>query len=241
MYPFREDSLNHAAVDINSGAADLRTCTYICKTRSFEKDTTDGLVFFLDQSNNTIFRWAKRSRLTYFVSDQGLSATVASYIKEAMAVAASNWASTGLAISFQETLSRKDATFLVVYNEILGDSFARAFFPGGTRRQIDLGLPFFDDTRYMSNILTHELGHVLGLRHEHWEADRSQKPDKAYRYPPGAEDDFSVMNHKHANKLELLVVSECDRKLIREFYDLPTGRQGDVIIEECDATPYQTS
>ncbi|RFU73928.1 metallopeptidase, catalytic domain-containing [Trichoderma arundinaceum] len=84
-------------------------------------------------------------------------------------IAAMEWNSLDIGVTFKWVTDIEDACFVLTYGGDEGSVLARAFFPNDR----DLNALFvyqraFDEktSPYQSNIFLHELGHVLGLRHE---------------------------------------------------------------------------
>lgn len=209
-------------MEMDPGAAELRAYTYTCKTRCFDRDVHSGLAFNVIRTGNIVGRWARNSIISYFVSNARLASEEVEAVRVAMSIAASNWAFSGLSLAFVEAPAEEDATLLVIYDRFLGpNTFARAFFPGDSRRVIDIGPRFLSSARYTSNVLTHELGHVLGLRHELWDFYLPREKNNVYHWPSDMRDCASIMNNHNACNLPLLVLSEQDRAIVRAFYSLP--------------------
>lgn len=226
------------AIRTPEAAPSLRAHIYVCKTRACEMDTSKCLAFNVTRAKNVVGRWATGSTVSYFVSNTGLNSTQVEAVTASMAIAASSWASSGLDLIFNETRREEDATFLVAYDRLMKtNTYARAFFPGESRRVIEFGRLLLNNSIDMSNVFTHELGHVLGLRHEFWDVILPKEEDNVVHYPSNKRDEDSIMDHRKAYNLPLLVMSDMDRQIIPEFYDLPAGQQGDFIIEDYIPTP----
>lgn len=94
----------------------------------------------------------------------------AEYAAESFKQAARNWALGP--VQFKRVLTRGDAFFSVVYfvNTPEGKTFAKAFFLNSpAKSRLDKIYPRAFKYRYrnaMASIFCHELGQVLGLRHE---------------------------------------------------------------------------
>lgn len=75
---------------------------------------------------------------------------------------------------FQAATSNKQLTFIVVYTDSGGQFIASAFFPNDTweKRMLLVDRSYFDLSGGYTGrgVLRHELGHVLGYRHEHTRA-----------------------------------------------------------------------
>ncbi len=95
-----------------------------------------------------------------------------------MAAAASAWEAgcKGCGLDFEHDVSLDTAavapenSFIVRFRNAGGKFIARAFFPHqlGEERVLTIDPVFYKPTGYeKTGVLTHELGHVLGLRHEH--------------------------------------------------------------------------
>jgi len=83
--------------------------------------------------------------------------------------AAIQWNSLNVGVTFKWVSKLEDAAFVLAYGGDQGSVLARAFFPNSKdlntlfvyRRAFDAAI-----SPYQTNIFLHELGHVLGLRHE---------------------------------------------------------------------------
>lgn len=74
-----------------------------------------------------------------------------------------------LGVRFIKTATRNTSTFVVQYNGSDGDTLAEAFFPNTKLSNylfVYSRVLEIDVRANMANVFEHELGHVLGLRHE---------------------------------------------------------------------------
>lgn len=142
---------------------------------------------------------------------------------------------------FTVTPSPQDATY-----------FARAFFPNSAaeQRQVRINLPEFDRAAQgddelsrnltMRGILRHELGHVLGFRHEHTRPEADNYwcfEDDNYR-PLTEYDSASVMHYPQCSGTGdwSLVLTDIDIEGIEFFYPnyerYPMGRCAEELSDE---------
>jgi len=121
-------------------------------------------------AGNIIPRW-KKGQVVQFVALAGGYPTPAHAYFAAYKLneAAIQWNSLNIGVTFKWVSNLQDAAFQLAYGGDLGSVLARAFFPNAN----DLNTLFvyqkaFEPaiSPYQTNIFLHELGHVLGLRHE---------------------------------------------------------------------------
>jgi hypothetical protein len=154
-----------------------------------------------------------------------------------MEQAAQQWYSAGLGVRFQETRDASAATFTVLYSPGLHDHYATVFLPGDANRIMKIGAPMLklgSNVSHITNILSHKLGHVLGLRHDSWEAAGENKLAPAWYYPTKELNDDSVMNSFNVRDLSILVVGSRDRENAKRFYRLEATTHGDIEIVDLD-------
>jgi hypothetical protein len=129
--------------------------------------------------NNKSIIWAKGDRnLTYAVARQTFpSKAMYDTVVHNMAVAATDWvkACPTCGLTITHVLSQdnapniKQVTFIVAYRPNETRFIAAAFFPYDeeARRYLLIAPSYFQTQFDGAGILRHELGHVLGYRHEH--------------------------------------------------------------------------
>jgi len=159
-------------------------------------------------------------------------------VVDTMAEAAGEWeAVTG--VDFRHA-SEQDATcsssspvlFDVRPEDTGGELLARAFFPGDSRARRNLVI---DPTSFAASgavtlvgILRHELGHVLGFRHEHTRPEAGTCfEDTAYR-PLTPYDRESVMHYPHCNgdMSSALAITALDAEGARSIYGESFASEG---------------
>lgn len=114
---------------------------------------------------------------------------------------------------------------------VSGEYYARAFFPRYQRNQrnILIDVSAFNlnpsQTLTLVGILRHELGHVLGFRHEHTRAESGKCFEDKNWVPLTNYDAFSVMHYPHCNGLGdwSLNLTENDKIGAACLYGAPRG------------------
>ncbi|KAL7793197.1 hypothetical protein V8C37DRAFT_378754 [Trichoderma ceciliae] len=162
-------------------------------------------------NHGRIPRWSRGSELRYNIREETFPIPgLAALVSDAAAEGISMWQGHG--VRFKEVGRDDPATFQIRYKRYPDNNdprvYACAFPPrewASSLSVYELGLVNAD---FLANILAHEFGHILGLRHEFDDGDCS------VRF--GRENDESVMNYfDHASKHQ---VGEQDRKDLARFY-----------------------
>jgi hypothetical protein len=146
--------------------------TYRCETQartgvhSAEKDI-DSIVFGL---YGVIPRWKRGTTVNFAVYANGWpTPNHGIFAAYRLNEAAQAWNALNLGVKFKWVGALVDAAFVQGYGGNGGSTLARAYFPNANdlnnvyvyQKAFETGY-----INYLKNILTHELGHVLGLRHE---------------------------------------------------------------------------
>ncbi|KAL5605940.1 hypothetical protein FOVSG1_006087 [Fusarium oxysporum f. sp. vasinfectum] len=166
------------------------------------------------------------TKLQYFVRVDTFpdddKATIAA--KEFQA-AADSWVKLKIGLGFSQTTDREIANFYLVYQantEFDEGVLAQAFFP----HEIDQDVIVFSDafkgsnTSILKEIFQHEIGHILGLRHEFAIVgdDMGNKPEGFGAKQFLAKNPKSVMSYNIPPKIQ-----DSDHTQTIDFYKLPNG------------------
>ncbi|KAG5661889.1 hypothetical protein KAF25_004128 [Fusarium avenaceum] len=133
-------------------------------------------------------RWKPGSVITYGIDvDSFPSQRSARFAERALDKAAGDWNSRDAGIQFQSLQNEGQAVFTLKYYPAPNGLFAESFFPDSKRRTLGIFKYAFKNTyrKFMANIFRHELGHVLGLRHEEAGTKESKIPSVALTPPNG--------------------------------------------------------
>jgi hypothetical protein len=183
-----------------------------------------------------IKRWAPGLVLTYAVLKRSfLQPEHYDIVVDAMHTATNDWESIcGVQFEYRTELDGgflgdERPLFVVEWQPQQKNYIAVAFFPDWLveRRRIIIFDMFFDSSSYYepAGILRHELGHVLGFRHEHIHGDAPvgcPKEDTASTFNFGAYDPQSVMHYLCGGVGDrALKFTQIDREGARTLYGPP--------------------
>ncbi|KAK7747676.1 hypothetical protein SLS62_009002 [Diatrype stigma] len=168
-----------------------------------------------------ITRWNPGSRLRYWVDIMSFGAPRGRLVQEAMRKAIRMWE--GSPVTFEEVDHGKPYNFMVKYKDYQpceqgSCTFACSFLPGFPPYKLKVFAPSFelDTVPYLANILSHEIGHILGLRHENAIENRYEREKEAIRWGP--RNQYSVMNNER--DLSTMKPNSMDIKCLQSFYDI---------------------
>lgn len=214
--------------------AESKTSSYLCATQKPEHGATSAtaLVIGGDAHDEMINFWKNGSVLKWFVTS--FPSDYGAYAEAGMRAAADAWNMVGPGgVQFSQVWSVDEANFNVVYRPGKDDGLiAMAFFPASYLAGKDsyhnnvfiYDAAFTTHSDVLANVLCHELGHVLGLRHsfalEMERTDENGSPTQAGLY--GKPDDQSVMSYQYPPHIDYYDVRDI-RPVYKKFED---GQRG---------------
>ncbi|PNP55309.1 hypothetical protein THARTR1_04451 [Trichoderma harzianum] len=209
-----ETGVTAAATFLRRTASPLHAAVakYTCATETY------GCTEVRVGNGDYIPRWRRGSQLTYTVDVESFPTRAEGMqVKTAMKEAIGMWRGIGASFEDLEVDNNGPATFIVKYDSRrCNKTYAISFFPDeapGDLRVFNLAL---SHAPHLANILAHEIGHILGLRHEF--ADEDHKEGR--RLPCvlfGKKNPRSIMDYyKDPGQLQ---VSEQDLRELKELYE----------------------
>ncbi|PTB37865.1 hypothetical protein M441DRAFT_175227, partial [Trichoderma asperellum CBS 433.97] len=190
----------------------IKTPTSVCVTEEgAEKEVRVGW-------KGHATRWKKNSVLRYNICTHTFpSLRWAKLVAHAAAEAISMWQNIGA--RFEEVGRDEKATFAIKYcfepDNCRRDVYASAFFPKTSPGELFVYEVALEPSHvgFLTNILAHEFGHILGLRHEF-------AVETSFLW--GEANDRSIMNY--FSDLNQLQVGEQDRENLATYYECEAGQ-----------------
>ncbi|KAI1212556.1 uncharacterized protein F4807DRAFT_413505 [Annulohypoxylon truncatum] len=207
---------------------------YHCKT----EPTSINSVYVRVRSPGLIYRWKPGSTITFNVNcDSFPSTTYREYAAASLERAAEERNKGKVGVRFERIADEKPAVFQLKYSDCCRchpDHLAVSFFPRDppSDRRLCVYGPAFEDAlihKHMADIFCHELGHILGLRHEFAQTCPKEQQDLSVQL--GKRNDSSVMNYfDHPG---LFRIQETDYDGVRRLYESCNGGlDGYKIVDE---------
>ncbi|OJJ76901.1 hypothetical protein ASPBRDRAFT_36076 [Aspergillus brasiliensis CBS 101740] len=168
----------------------------------------------------------------------GLALLAANALRDA----ADDWNKLDLGVKLQWVEDINKASFVLSYAGDQGHVLAQAFFPNeDDLSYLNVYSAAFEPgtVQYLKNIFLHELGHVLGFRHEFAPELEDSKNDYSVQFGP--RNPMSVMGYEFPPLLQTT-----DRDSAQAFYKFPgsqlgwkevnvSGKKGMLAIKDCTA------
>ncbi|OTA79525.1 hypothetical protein M434DRAFT_18017 [Hypoxylon sp. CO27-5] len=207
-------ALNHAPDFMN----ERDTPMYRCKTQA----ESINCIYLHVSSEDTIYRWEPESVITFNINCSSFPNSI--YARRAAAClesAAEKWNVGNLGVRFERVADDTPAVFQLVYSAFHRRDplrLADSFFPGDSWHQQHLCVYdlAFNKVKgnydWLINIFCHELGHILGLRHEFAGTKELDEPSVQL----GENNDSSIMNY--FEDLSEMRIQESDYVEVRDFY-----------------------
>ncbi|KAK3392832.1 hypothetical protein B0H63DRAFT_386130 [Podospora didyma] len=176
-------------------------------------------------------RWAPGSVIKWVAWTQGFKTPEdATYAAQQLNIAATKWNELDIGVKFEWVEQTQDAVFALCHGGSNGGTLASAFFPNPNDLNVLMvynaafSMPKWKDN--MWKVFTHELGHVLGLRHE-FAVDVNLETGKVVEaslkaVQLGPRNKTSVMSY--SNKPP--EIQQSDAESTRAFYALREDEQG---------------
>jgi len=189
----------------------------ICTTdyRARKKSPLD---IVLDATEGFIPLWAKNSVLRWRFNTASLAVfqqpeALKRKIRDLLSHAISAWGN-ATPIRFIENADNSDFEIVVERNESCtpqGCTLARAFFPDAGRHQLIIFPTMFRQTeKEQVDTMTHEIGHVFGLRHFFAPENETAWPSVIF----GEHKPFSIMNYGRNSEL-----TPTDKRDLKQLYE----------------------
>jgi hypothetical protein len=219
----RDSVLGHAL------SPTLNTLPFPCVT---EDSPTSGHKDLQLGEHDKIFRWERGSIISYTIDISSFpSRTLALYALACLWITLEEWESHEIGLKFKFLPPGSAAVFSLVYRDDVedvqsrkqGSVFARAFFPSAAPEERKLyvyKLSFTEPYRpFLINIMRHESGHIIGLRH--WNAEWQEAYMRSVRFPANANNKASVMGpFRHLGEIH---IHQNDVEHLKELYNHKAG------------------
>jgi len=192
--------------------------TYTCSTQKARTKNPGalvvGLAFIPRWYKGSVVKWAAKS--TGWPSREH-SIVAANRLKQAT----EEWNSHNIGVQFEWVDDIEQACFILQYDNTPGNTLASAFFPNeALLNALNVYPKAFESTEVgiLKDVFLHELGHVLGFRHEF-------ALEKSWRFEGGAVP-FGEPNCKSVMSYNFPpTIQDSDVKGAKAFYDWPADKK----------------
>ncbi|KAI1772751.1 hypothetical protein F4818DRAFT_425456 [Hypoxylon cercidicola] len=222
---------------------DTKPCSHIngtfnalCRVRKAQPSLHNSLRSIYVGEDSTAYRWVRDSEITFRINHESFpNPEDAVHAANNFKTAVGKWNSGNIGVSFREALDDEPAVFQLAYSRggRRNSRVAESFFPNDVNDVLNgrqpkivvfpLGLKKKKKYYYkLDNIFCHELGHVLGLRHEFAQEHKVELQRSCVKV--GKANSSSVMNY-HFDNLDKWCIQDSDYISTRAFYDLDCKEQ----------------
>jgi serralysin len=192
--------------------------------------STQGLAVYNVNGSDVKWTAAQARQLTYCVSQSSFGSRYQAVV-DAMDRATAAWSAAEPNVQYQH-LAAEDASCTSRNNNVLFNVrqvkssryLARAFFPSSSRRgrEILVSSSSFGNISpwTLVGVLTHELGHTIGFRHEHTRPEAGTCYEDSSWRALTAYDSSSVMHYPQCNGTQKgdLVITQLDAQGVSALY-----------------------
>jgi hypothetical protein len=208
----------------------------VASSMGMARTGTDRHALIAMSKNGKVVKWKAGTVLTYRVAKDSFGGNAAHYkmVVDAMTAATGEWQKAcGIKFQYRADLDSKPGTgpeglkFVVKETDVGGKFIAAAFFPSDpvARRIVNVDPSFYTTSFDKVGVMRHELGHVLGFRHEHISNSApSSCPNEplADTFPVTPYDPKSVMHYFcGGHGTNILAITDLDRKGAQQVYGPP--------------------
>jgi hypothetical protein len=192
----------------------LRSVVFHCST---ECDRIFSAQAGYEQDGERILpRWKPGSTILFTI-ESFQPPSRADRVERAVTAAVADWNSRDVGVRFKRAAKSERSTFTIRYSERDDHGYAIAFPPSSRSRKLKVFEPSLkaNCNEFLANILRHELGHVLGLRHE--DADLSERTHPSRQLTPPNKNSIMV---PHFTPGTMAKIQESDVAALKILYAL---------------------
>ncbi|KAI0173654.1 hypothetical protein GGR52DRAFT_398318 [Hypoxylon sp. FL1284] len=223
---------------IPSHTGQSRPFHHVCKTQPPLEDCLRSI--YVGEKGKA-YRFARNSVVTFNTNRGSFPCSNdADHATRSLDAAAREWNDGKFGVSFQKVEDNEPAVFRLEY-KYKQHSLAKAFFPNRTLQRTQPKLAVYPSAfeaecyHNMVNVFRHELGRILGLRHEFAEEQEPRSTSVKF----GDNNESSVMNYfDHPSKWR---IQKSDYEGVKAFYAFSGSRYRDFAIEDVIPTTFTST